>query len=186
MPTFDWKKVVQTVSPVLASALGGPLAGAAVSALGTAILGKPDASQDEIATAIASGALTGDQIVAMKAADVAFQTRMRELDIDLAKLDQEADAAVLADIQSARARQVETKDYMPQIIFGLLLLVYVSEVMMFFYGKMPEDEYTKALMTRAFGTVEGGLTGAVAYFLGSSRGSKKSGDAIREIATRKD
>lgn len=183
---FDWKKTLQAVAPTLATALGGPLAGAAVSALGNAILGKPDASQDEVTAAIASGKLTGEQIVAMKAADLAFQTRMAELEIDLAKLDQASDAAVLADIQSARARQVETKDYMPQIIFGLLLLVYVAEVMMFFYGKMPEDEYTKALMTRAFGTVEAGLTGAVAYFLGSSRGSKKSGDAIREIAVRKD
>jgi len=184
MLNLDWKKVVQTVSPVLASALGGPLAGAAVSALGVAILGKPDATQDEVAAAIASGSLSGEQLVAMKQADLAFQTRMAELQIDLVKLDQESDAAVLADVQSARARQIATTDYMPQIIFGLLLVVYVSEVIMFFYGKMPDDEYTKALMTRAFGTVETGLTGAIAYFIGSSRGSKKSGDALRDIASK--
>jgi len=29
LPMFDWKKVVSTVAPVLGTALGGPLAGAA-------------------------------------------------------------------------------------------------------------------------------------------------------------
>lgn len=184
MPAFDWKKVVQSVSPVLASALGGPLAGAAVSALGNAILGKPDATIEDVTTAIASGQLTPEQLVSMQQADIAFKTRMAEIGLDLSKLDIQADADVMKDIQDARARQVATKDYMPQVIFGLLLIVYVVEVMMFFYGKMPEDDYTRALMTRAFATVETGLTGAIAYFLGSSRGSKRANDAVRDIASK--
>ncbi|MNL84998.1 hypothetical protein D3C87_2131510 [compost metagenome] len=47
---------------------------------------------------------------------------------------------------------------------------------------MPADEFTRALVTRAFGTVDGVLLTCIAYFVGSSRGSKASGDAVRKIA----
>lgn len=181
---MDWKQTLRVVAPTLASALGGPLAGAAVSALGTAILGKPDASTDEVAAAIASGTMTGEQLVAMKQADLAFQTRMRELDIDLVRLDQAADAAVLADVQSARARQMATGDWMPQVIFGLAFFAYIGQFLLFIFGKMPDDEFTRALVTRSFGTVDGVLLTCVAYFVGSSRGSKRQGDANREIAVK--
>lgn len=179
---LDWKKLVQGIAPVLGSALLGPLAGTAIAQLGAAILGNPDASEAEVSAALTSGRLTGEQIVAMKSAEQAFETRMRELDIDLVKINQAGDEALLKDVQDARARQVALGDYMPQLIFFIFLTVYAVEVGMFFFGKMPEDEFVRALMTRAFGTVEGGLVGAVAYFIGSSRGSKQSGDAVRKIA----
>ena len=180
--TFDWKKFVGSVAPVLGLALGGPMAGAAVKVLAGAIFGDQSSSADDVAAAIAGGQLTGEQIVALKTADRQFEVRMRELDIDLAKLNQAADDAVLRDVQDARARQIATKDRMPEIIFFMFLAIYIAEVAMFFFGKMPTDEYVRALMTRAFGTVEAGVVGAVAYFIGSSRGSKQSGDAVRKIA----
>jgi hypothetical protein len=182
MQNFDWKKLVQGIAPLLGTALLGPLAGTAIAQLGAAILGRSDATEAEIAAALTNGSLTGEQIVAMKTADQTFETRMRELDIDVLKINQAADDAILRDLQDARARQVATKDYMPQTIFFLFLAIYIAEVAMFFFGQMPTDEYVRALMTRAFGTVEAGVVGAVAYFIGSSRGSKNSGDAIRKIA----
>lgn len=182
MADFDWKKLVAGIAPVLGTALGGPLAGQAISMLGQALGLGGAATETDVAGAIGNGKLTGDQIVAMRQADVAFQTRMRELDIDIMKLNADAEQAYLKDVQDARARQVATKDYMPQVIFFLFLAIYIAEVAMFFFGKMPVDEYVRALMTRAFGTVEAGVVGAVAYFIGSSRGSKQSGDAVRKIA----
>lgn len=182
MNDFDWKKLVAGIAPLLGTALLGPLAGSAIAQLGAALLGKSDATEAEVSAALATGNLTGEQIVAMRAADQAFEMRMRDSDIDVLKINQAAEDAVLRDVQDARARQVATKDYMPQIIFFLFLAIYIAEVAMFFFGRMPTDEYVRALMTRAFGTVEAGVVGAVAYFIGSSRGSKNSGDAIRKIA----
>ncbi|VTU36975.1 hypothetical protein [Variovorax sp. PBL-E5] len=180
--SFDWKKLVGTLAPAVANAFGTPALGIGVTMLSNAIFGKPDASTDDIATAIASGQLTGEQIAAIKAADNDFQTKMKELDVDLAKLAADTDAAYLKDVQDARARQVATKDYMPQVIFFLLLGLYACEFALFYFGKMPTDEFVRALITRAFSTVEVGFTGAVAYFIGSSHGSKTSGDAVRRIA----
>jgi len=49
---FNWKSILGTVAPGLATALGGPLAGMAVQAVSNAVLGKQDGSDDEIAAAI--------------------------------------------------------------------------------------------------------------------------------------
>lgn len=176
MAITDWKELVRSVSPALGAALGGPLAGAAIKILADKVLGTPDASEDDVAAALASGTLSGDQIVALKQAEQTFQ-------LEMSRIDKESDVAVLGDIQNARARQVETKDNMPQIIFFMLMAVYVFEISLFWFGQVPTDEFVRALMTRAFSTVEVGLTGAIAFFLGSSRGSKRAGDTNREIAT---
>lgn len=182
MADFDWKKIVGTVAPAVASAFGTPAMGVAVAALSNVIFGRVDASAEDVAGAIANGQLTGEQLVAIRQADNDFKVKMGQMGLDLQKLELDTEQAYLKDVQDARARQVATKDYMPQVIFFILLSVYVLEVCLFFFGQMPSDEFVRALMTRAFSTVEIGLTGAIAYFIGSSRGSKQSGDAVRKIA----
>lgn len=171
----DWKDVISSVAPGLATAFGGPLAGAAVKVIADKVLGTPGASQEEVIQALSSGSLTGEQIVALKAAEQQFQLELTKISVDTEK-------AYLQDVQDARARQVAIKDTMPQTIFFLLLAVYVLEFGVFVSGIVPQDDFVRALLTRAFATVETGLTGAIAYFIGSSRGSKASGDAVRKIA----
>ena len=170
-----WQEVLGSIAPVLAGALGGPFAAAAAKVIADKVLGRPDASEDDVKAAIASGSLSGDQLIALKAAEQQFQ-------LDVQKISAETERAYLLDVQDARARQVSTKDNMPQTIFYLLLGVYVMQVGLFFSGVVPNDDFVRALLTRAFSTVEIGLTGAIAYFIGSSRGSKSSGDAVRKIA----
>lgn len=171
----DWKEIVRAVAPSLAGAFGTPLAGAAVKVIADAVLGKPDATEDEVAAALSQGSLSGDQIVAIKSGEQQFL-------LEMAKINSQSEQSYLQDVQNARARQIATKDYMPQTIFFLLLGVYVFEISLFWFGQVPTDEFVRALMTRAFSTVEVGLTGAIAYFIGSSRGSKNSGDTIRKLA----
>lgn len=179
---FDWRKLIGAVAPVIGTALGTPLAGLAVAQISNAIFGRSNATEDEISVAIATGQLTGENIVALKTAELNFKLAMERYGIDLKQLEAETEQAYLRDVQDARARQIATKDSMPQVIFFLLLAVYVFEIALFIYGKMPTDEFVRALITRAFSTVELGLTGAIAYFIGSSHGSKQSGDAVRKIA----
>lgn len=180
MTTIDWKKLVAGIAPTLGTALGGPLAGMAVKVLADAVLGNPDASETDVAAALSSGQLTGEQVVAMKVADQAFAVRMRELDIDLAKLNQAADEAILRDVQDARARQVATRDPTPQVILSVLFVLWAGTFALFYFAPLPTDDFLRALIVRAYATIETGLTGAIAYFIGSSRGSKQSGDAVRQ------
>ena len=64
--------------------------------------------------------------MAIKQAEPAFTVRMREFDIDVLKLNQAADAAVLAEVQDARARQVATKDQAPQVILAVAAVLRAS------------------------------------------------------------
>ena len=48
----NWKAIVGTVAPALATALGGPLAGVAVKAIADKVLGKPAATEADVAAAI--------------------------------------------------------------------------------------------------------------------------------------
>ncbi len=54
MAKMDWKKLVSTVAPTLGKALGGPLVGTAVQYVSDALLGRQDATEEEIEAALAT------------------------------------------------------------------------------------------------------------------------------------
>ena len=76
---FDWKSIVKTVAPILATALGGPLAGAATSAISQALLGKKDGTETEIATILQTA--SPETLLALKKANQDFEVKMKELDM---------------------------------------------------------------------------------------------------------
>jgi len=62
---MDFLNVVKQLAPTVASALGGPLAGAAVTAIGR-ILGQESPNLTTIASAIEDGKLTADNIAEIR------------------------------------------------------------------------------------------------------------------------
>lgn len=172
---MDWKQIVAGVAPALGTALGGPLAGQAVSILAQALGLGSGASEDDVSTAVHG--LSGDQRVALAQADQTFK-------LEMARIAAQTEEGYLKDVQDARAREVAIRDFMPQIIFFLMLAAEVAFIVMFMRGNLPTDEFTRALITTGFGAVNTGFVGSIAYFIGSSRGSKASGDAVRKIAER--
>lgn len=170
-----WKEVISSVAPGLAAAFGGPLAGVAAKIIADKVLGMPGASEDEVKIAIASGSLTGDQLIAMKSAEQQFLLEIR-------KLDAETERSYLLDVQDARKRQVETKDLMPNYIFWLMSVLYVGSTLLLYFAPTPADDLTRSLLVKSYSIVEVGFTAALFFFVGSSNGSKRSGDAVRNIA----
>ena len=76
--------LIETIAPTIATAIGGPVAGMAVKALSTALLGHENGTEDDITSALATA--TPDQIVAIKTADSNFKIQMKKLDIDLERI----------------------------------------------------------------------------------------------------
>lgn len=177
----DWREIVGSIAPGLAAALGGPLAGAAVKVIADKVLGRPDATEDEVAEALASGSLNGDQIVALKAAEQSFQ-------VEMAKVDQAREAASIDDTKSARQQTVDLAKEGSTIAWGApvvsVLIVggfFFCVLMLYFRGNDLAANVTNLLNT-LFGALILGFGQVCNYWLGSSAGSKKSGDAIRKIA----
>ncbi len=157
----DWKKLVGAVAPGLATALGGPLAGAAVAVLAKEVLGREDASEADLAQAVAAGGV--DVLEQIRAADAAFATRMRELDIDVEKVHQ-------ADRVNARDREVRSGDvWTPRVLaVGITCGFFGVLGWLLAYGKPVDGGDALLVMLGALG---GAWASVVAYFFGSSAGS---------------
>jgi len=165
--------LVRTVAPSLATAVGGPLAGMATRAISDALLGKPDGTEDELIDAAAKA--SPDQLLALKKAEQDFAVRMRELEIDLQRID-------AADRSSAREREVKTGDWTPRALAGAVTLGFFGVLgYMIAYGLPSQGGEALLVMLGTLGTAWGGI---VSYYFGSSAGSKEKSEAMNRM-TRK-
>ena len=162
--------LVKTVAPSLATAVGGPLAGMATRAISDALLGKPDGTEDELIDAAAKA--SPDQLLALKKAEQDFAVRMRELEIDLQRID-------AADRSSAREREVKTGDWTPRALAGAVTLGFFGVLgYMIAYGLPTQGGEALLVMLGTLGTAWGGI---VSYYFGSSAGSKEKSEAMSRM-----
>lgn len=158
---MDWKQTLAAVAPGLATALGGPLAGVAATALSNKLLGKDTGTLDEIGEAVLTG--KPEVLAQMKAAEQAFQKDMKALDIDLERIHQ-------ADRASARQRETSAADsWTPRILAGITTVGFFAILgWLVVEGKPVAGGDAMLLLLGSLGTA---WTGIVAYYFGSSAGS---------------
>lgn len=172
--SFDWKSIIKGIAPTLATALGGPLAGAAVSKLGSVLLGKDNAKEEEIAAALATA--SPEMLLKLKEAEIAFSKQMGDLGIDLEKLE-------VQDRDSARQRQVAMKDWTPNILGVILLAGYFGiQIFLLIHG-VPTTGAD--IILRSLGTLDAITMTVVAFFFGSSTGSRAKDAALNKAIERK-
>jgi hypothetical protein len=166
--------IVRTVAPTIASAVGGPLAGMAVRTISDALLGKPDGTEEELAQA-ALGA-TPEQLLALKKAEQDFIVQMRELDIDLERIGNQ-------DRDSARNREIKLKDVTPKVLAAIITVGYFGVLFWMLNYGLPSNGGSEAMlvMLGTLGTAWGGI---VAYYFGSSAGSRDKNETINRMVVR--
>ncbi len=163
---FDWKAPLRLLAPTVATALGGPMAGAAVAALSNKLLGKADGSQDEIA-AVISGAKPED-LLKLKELEVEFKEHMAALGIELEKLE-------VDDRKSARERQVSMKDWVPSVLALTIVASLMVMMGLMFSHVIPEKNHDVFL--NLIGILEGAVLSVMNFEFGSSRSSREK-DAV--------
>ena len=163
--------LVKTVAPSIASAVGGPLAGMGTKAISEALLGKPDGSEVELLQAAEKA--TPEQLLALKRAEQDFAVQMRELDIDLERI-------ANSDRDSARNREIKVKDWTPKILAGLITVGYFGVLFYMLRNGLPQHGGSEAMLVM-LGTLGTAWGGVVAYYFGSSAGSKEKTDAINNM-----
>lgn len=163
---MDWLK---TIAPTVASALGGPLAGMAVEAVGSA-LGLTDATKEKITDVLQSGSMTAEQTAALKQAELDLKIKLKELDIDLEKVH-------AGDRNSAREMAAKTGDiWTPRIIAMVVFIVWAVVQYVVFTSVIPEG--MRELVARMLGTLDAVLMAVVYYYFGSSSGSAAKTQAM--------
>jgi len=168
---MDWLK---TLAPLLGTALGGPLGGAAASFIADK-LGIQEKTIEAVSEVLNSGKMSADQIASLKLAEIDFQKFLESNKIELAKLDVE-------DRTSARAREVAVKDWIPGILALLLtggffgVLVYMLQ-----YGAPAHGGDALLVMLGSLGT---GFASVLAYYFGSSSGSQSKNAIIERLGAK--
>lgn len=168
---FNWKGLVRTIAPTIGTVLSGgnPLVGMGIKAISNALLGKPDASEDEVSIALQNA--SSEDLVKLREADNAFRIEMKKLGLDEKKL-------AFDDAGSARKREMAVKDKTPAILAYFLTLMFGVLVGFLIMGsEIPEGN--KAIVFSMAGSLGTVWIAAMAYYHGSSRGSAEKDVLLR-------
>jgi hypothetical protein len=167
---MDWLK---TLVPLLGTALGGPLGGAAASFIADK-LGIESSTIEAVTDVLNSGKLSPDQLSNLKLAELDFKKFLEQNKIDLARMDME-------NTVSARTMQTTTHSTTPAVMSYVITAGFFG-ILAF----MMSDAYVASepllVMLGSLGTA---WVAVVNFWFGSSHGSvQKSEMLANQIAAK--
>ena len=163
---MDWLK---QIAPTIATALGGPLAGMAVSALSKAIGVDPEKVDD----LISNNKLTAEQVAQIKIAEIELQKQAQELGLNFEKL-------AVDDRKSAREMQAATRSWVPPLLAASVTVGFFAILGGMMFGKMSVADNTA--LTMMLGSLGTAWTGIIAYYFGSSAGSQAKTEMLSKAS----
>lgn len=181
---MDWKQIVGGVAPALATALGGPLAGAAAAVLAKKLTGS--ASQDPaVNEQTVADMLTGPMTPELRAkiidAETALKTEAMRMGLEEKRIDADTDKAFLADVADARKTHGTEPDLIwlaVAVLTGWLVITAGTLIGLFLMltgGIEIKDVGIVATVFTVLGSTVGYVSNSaqqvLSYFYGSSRGS---------------
>lgn len=164
---MNWVDTLKTLAPTVAVALGGPLAGAAVTAIGS-IFGMSDPTVDKVAKMFADGQITPDHLAEIRKLELDYQNQEKERGFKYAEL-------AYKDVDSARQMQIATKSTTPTILSYGVLIAGGSMMASVLYGYAKVDS---VLAGTLIGYAVSEMKSVLQYWFGSSSGSKGKDDLL--------
>lgn len=167
---MNWKETLAKLAPTVAVALGGPLAGAAVSAI-SAIFGIDDGKQADIQKIIENGQLTPEQIAELRKLELQYTENEKERGFRYAEL-------AFKDRDSARSANVSGGIQGQIFIMSITLLLATlgTEIYILFNGYptgLPD-----IVVGRILGLMDSVALMVLAYHYGTSSGSQQKNDLL--------
>lgn len=162
-------KLLGSIAPMIATALGGPVGGLAVQVLGEA-LGISEPTQAKVEEAFKSGSMTGEQVAAVRQAEIRLKQRSEELGIDLEQIHAK-------DRDSARQLQIQTKSRIPGALAILITLGFFGILIGMLTGALQASGNNEALLI-LLGALGAAWGAVVNFYYGSSRGSESKNEML--------
>lgn len=159
---MDWLK---QIAPTIASALGGPLAGLAVSAISKAV----GVDEKDVSDLIANNKLTAEQVAQVKLAEIELKRQENELGLNFESL-------AVDDRKSAREMQATTRSIVPPALAAIVTIGFFGILGGMLFGKVSTADNT--VLTMMLGSLGTAWTGIIAYYFGSSAGSQAKTDLL--------
>jgi len=159
---MDW---LTQIAPTIATALGGPLAGMAVSAVSKAIGCTPE----EVQNVISNNKLDATQVAALQQAELELKKQAQEMNLDFTKLAND-------DRKSARDMQAITRSYIPPILAIGVTGGFFGILFGLMYGQIQHAPQID-IMLGSLGTA---WTGIVSFYFGSSASSQNKDSLLHQ------
>jgi hypothetical protein len=150
------KNLVGAVAPTIGTALGGPMGGMAANMIAD-VLGVPNTPK-AIEKAIQEA--TPEQMLELKKAEQAFEVQMKELDVDVFKLE-------VADGQDAR--KTFSKDWTARIVGVSVVGGFMGYI--FLVTLQPPEQNSEALINLVLGYLGGLASAVISFYFGASHKS---------------
>lgn len=177
---MDWKKVIGTLAPTVATALGGPLAGGVVVAIGD-LLGISEPTQDKIKVAIENGALTGEQVTGIRTLEMTLKAEEAERGFRYADLEfKDRDSARLRDTDIIKSGR---RNYRADVMFVLAVAV-ICGLVWAIWADQNINEFLKGIATLVLGRFLGYLDNIYNFEFGTTRGSQSKDVTINQLSAK--
>ena len=157
---MDW---LNQIAPSIATALGGPLAGLAVTAISKAL----GIDEKDVQSTIESGKLSAEQMMSLKQAEMDLQAKAQELGLNFEKL-------ATDDRKSARDMQTATKSIIPAVLaIGVTVGFFAILI-----GLMTDNVTKSDALLLMLGSLGTAWTAIVSFYFGSSAHSEKQTEML--------
>lgn len=159
---MDWLgKILPTIGSLLVP--GGPMLGAAVEAVGSA-LGLSEKTEQTVKDALSSGRLTPEAMQALRQADNDLKVKLEELGI-------RAEELAVKDRGDARAMQIATGSWVPSVLAMTLTVCYLMIICLLLTGTM--KLWDNPTLTLLLGGLTSGFTAVLGFYFGSAHQAEK-------------
>jgi len=148
--------IVGAVAPTLGTALGGPFGGMAGDVI-SKVLGVEN-NPKSIEQALANA--TPEQLLEIKKAEKEFETKMKELDVDLYDLEAK---------EKQHARNTFSKDWTARIIGIAMIGGFLGYI--FLVTLQPPEQNSEALINLVLGYLGGLASAVISFYFGASNKS---------------
>jgi len=155
------KSILGTLAPTLGAAIGGPIGGQAGQIL-SSILGVPN-NPKAIEGAINN--ITADQMVELKKAEQGFELQMKELDVDIFRLETS---------EKQDARKTFNKDWTARIMGIAVVGGFMGYI--FLVTLQPPEQNSEALINLVLGYLGGLASAVISFYFGASNTPEKKDD----------
>lgn len=161
---MNWIDTLKVIAPTVASAIGSPLAGAAVSAIG-AIMGVDNPTKESIATLFKDGQLTQEQLGKLRELELKYQAEEKERGFRYAELEYK-------DRDSARQMAAATHSWTPSVLTFVIVVITLTAEAMLLFNKVPPGA-DPVIVGRILGTMDSALIMVLSFWFGTSSGSQQ-------------
>jgi hypothetical protein len=166
---MSWLDTVKSLAPTVASALGGPLAGAAVSALGD-LFGISSPTQDKIGKMFADGQITAEHLAEIRKLEMDYKNQEAERGFKYAELE-------FKDRDSARNMAIQTHSVTPAILTWLIVFLTLTAEAALLFNQVPPGA-DPIIIGRVLGTMDAALITVLSFWFGSNSSSARKTELL--------